>query len=181
MAYHHGDLPRSVIKAARQLLAEAPEVPLSIRAAARRVGVSPNAPYRHFPDRDALLRAVAADGFRTVASRLARKSGAAAVARVWDELLRQEPALSGLMAGATTGSAEDADLQAAIAEWLGEVVRAIEGEVRGDDPARVVQGAVACWAAVHGMASLRRSGALRVIDDWLLPDPGVLARRVVAG
>ncbi|MCP3812118.1 TetR/AcrR family transcriptional regulator, partial [Mycobacteriaceae bacterium Msp059] len=47
---------------------------LSLRAAARRAGVSTAAPYRHFADRDALLSAVAAVGYRDLAEQLAAAS-----------------------------------------------------------------------------------------------------------
>lgn len=59
-AYHHGDLRPALIAAALDLIAGADE--LSLRAVARRVGVSATAVYRHFPDKSALLTAVAAAG-----------------------------------------------------------------------------------------------------------------------
>ncbi|MCA9490799.1 MAG: TetR/AcrR family transcriptional regulator [Myxococcales bacterium] len=61
--YHHGDLRNALLAAAVELIAERGVAGLSLREAARRVGVSHAAPYRHFPDRAALLLAVADDGF----------------------------------------------------------------------------------------------------------------------
>ena len=60
--YHHGDLRRVLIDAALQLAAEGAEV--SVREAARRAAVSPGAPFRHFPNRDALMAAVAQEAQR---------------------------------------------------------------------------------------------------------------------
>ncbi|TWB59821.1 TetR family transcriptional regulator [Bradyrhizobium sacchari] len=60
--YHHGDLRRVLIDAALQLAEEGAEV--SVREAARRAAVSPGAPFRHFPNRDALMAAVAAEAQR---------------------------------------------------------------------------------------------------------------------
>ncbi|WP_035684327.1 TetR/AcrR family transcriptional regulator [Bradyrhizobium sp. Cp5.3] len=60
--YHHGDLRRVLIDAALQLAAEGGEV--SVREAARRAAVSPGAPFRHFPNRDALMAAVAEEAQR---------------------------------------------------------------------------------------------------------------------
>ncbi|MDZ4370838.1 MAG: TetR/AcrR family transcriptional regulator [Phenylobacterium sp.] len=61
--YHHGDLRRALIEAARRLLeAEGPSA-LSLRAVAREAGVSPAAPYHHFKDKAELLDAVAHEGW----------------------------------------------------------------------------------------------------------------------
>lgn len=67
MAYHHGTLRAALIQAALDLLDENGPDRLSVREAARRAGVSPGAPFRHFADRGALMNAVAAvvlDDFR---------------------------------------------------------------------------------------------------------------------
>ena len=60
--YHHGDLRAACLSAAMELLDESGETELSLRAVARRAGVSPAAPYRHYTDREALVSAVAAVG-----------------------------------------------------------------------------------------------------------------------
>ncbi len=59
--YHHGDLRRVLIEAALQLAGEGGAAAVSVREAARRAGVSPGAPFRHFPNRDALMTAVAGE------------------------------------------------------------------------------------------------------------------------
>ena len=61
--YHHGDLRRALVDAARRILeAEGPSA-LSLRAVAREAGVSPAAPYHHFKDKAELLDAVAQEGW----------------------------------------------------------------------------------------------------------------------
>src|SRR3954451_4016623 len=62
--YHHGDLRRVLIEAALQLAEQGGAEAVSVREAARRAGVSPGAPFRHFPSRDALMAAVAAEAQR---------------------------------------------------------------------------------------------------------------------
>ncbi|MCS3451599.1 MULTISPECIES: TetR/AcrR family transcriptional regulator [Bradyrhizobium] len=62
--YHHGDLRRVLIDAAMQLVGEGGPEAVSVREAARRAGVSPGAPFRHFPSRDALMNAVAEEAQR---------------------------------------------------------------------------------------------------------------------
>src|SRR5689334_20903345 len=69
--YHHGDLRRALVDAARRLLeAEGPSA-LSLRAVAREAGVSPAAPYHHFKDKGELLDAVAPEGWDALGEALA--------------------------------------------------------------------------------------------------------------
>ncbi len=75
-AYHHGNLKPALVTAAlRQIAAEGLEA-CSLRAVARRAGVSAPAVYRHFADKDALLAAVASQ----CAERLALAMNAAVAA-----------------------------------------------------------------------------------------------------
>src|SRR5947209_13578889 len=68
--YHHGNLGPALIAAARDLLDASGPGAVSLREAARRVGVSATATYRHFIDKDHLLAAVAAEGYREFTERL---------------------------------------------------------------------------------------------------------------
>jgi AcrR family transcriptional regulator len=68
--YHHGDLPRALLEAAVQAIAEVGPAAVSLRDLARRTGVSHAAPAHHFGDKAGLLTAVAADGFRRLAATL---------------------------------------------------------------------------------------------------------------
>jgi len=61
--YHHGDLRAAVLSAAVELIAERGVGKLSLRECARRAGVSHAAPYRHFANKDAVLHAIAQEGF----------------------------------------------------------------------------------------------------------------------
>jgi AcrR family transcriptional regulator len=69
--YHHGDLRRVLIDAALQLVGEGGPDAVSVREAARRAGVSPGAPFRHFPSRDALMNAVAEEAQRRFRAEIA--------------------------------------------------------------------------------------------------------------
>ena len=62
--YHHGDLREALLQAAKALIAEAGIENLSLRKLAERAGVSRTAPYHHFSDKNELLCAIAAQGFR---------------------------------------------------------------------------------------------------------------------
>lgn len=63
-SYHHGNLQQTLTNTARELLAEQGIENLSLRKLALRVGVSRTAAYHHFDDKNALLCAIAAEGFR---------------------------------------------------------------------------------------------------------------------
>ncbi|MCH8544886.1 MAG: TetR/AcrR family transcriptional regulator [Alcanivorax sp.] len=62
--YHHGNLRQALVDAALALMVETGGTDFSLREAARRVGVTVNASYRHFRNKDALMVAIAAEGFR---------------------------------------------------------------------------------------------------------------------
>jgi AcrR family transcriptional regulator len=61
--YHHGDLRRALVDAARRLLETEGPAAMSLRAVAREAGVSPAAPYHHFKDKAELMGAIASEGW----------------------------------------------------------------------------------------------------------------------
>src|SRR5579863_1170193 len=69
--YHHGNLREALLQGAVRVIAELGPSAFTLREAARRAGVSHNAPYRHFRDREDLLAAVSTDGFDRLARALA--------------------------------------------------------------------------------------------------------------
>src|SRR5512138_2569100 len=77
LVYHHGDLRRALVEAALDLVRMRGPEGFTLREAARRVGVSQTAPYRHFETKEALLAAVAEEGFRALHHRLAEAAASA--------------------------------------------------------------------------------------------------------
>lgn len=69
--YHHGDLRRSLLAVAFDILKSKGPEALSLREVARAANVSHQAPYHHFPSRQHLLAALATEGFDELAARLA--------------------------------------------------------------------------------------------------------------
>src|ERR1700737_530225 len=175
--YHHGALRAACVRAARELLEETGSAELSLRAVARRAGVSPTAPYRHYADRDALLSAVAAAGFPGHAEKLAAAHPApsppedlAAVAVAYVHFALEHPALFRVMfvEPCDPTSADRAAAVAAISEYVAGIVR---GAFPGTDPDAL---STAVWALVHGLAFLHLDGKL----DTTTPD--TIADRVHA-
>ncbi len=69
--YHHGDLRNGLLDAARSILEEESLAALTLRAVARKAGVSHAAPYRHFPNHEALLVELSIEGFEELRETLA--------------------------------------------------------------------------------------------------------------
>jgi AcrR family transcriptional regulator len=177
-AYHHGALSTALLRTARKLLAARGPAALSLREVARRAGVSHQAPYRHYPDKEALLAALAAEGFRELSAAVEQavrrhpacaidQLAAAGVAYVKHGL--KEPALYRLMFGYQPAApvAASQQLQGDSRRAFAELQQIIErgqaaGEFRPDDPLIL---AVAAWCIVHGLTSL-------VIDERLPIAPG---------
>jgi AcrR family transcriptional regulator len=173
--YHHGDLRAACLGAARELLEEDGATALSLRAVARRAGVSPGAPYRHYADRDALISAVATVGYRELAEHLAAAhptpstpDDLAAVAVAYVQFALARPALFRVMFGepCDRDSGERVAATEAISQYVGANVRRAFPEA--DEEAM----ATAVWALVHGLAFLHLDGKF----DASKPD--VVAARV---
>jgi AcrR family transcriptional regulator len=163
-SYHHGDLRAACLRAAVELLEENGSAGLSLRAVARRAGVSPTAPYRHYADRDALVAAVAAEGYRGLATALAAAHPSpstpedlAAVAVAYVRFALDHPAMFRAMFAepCDPGSEERAAATAVITEYVTALVR--DAFPAAGDPAAL---ATAVWALVHGLAFLHLDGKL---------------------
>jgi AcrR family transcriptional regulator len=169
-----------LIAAARELLAEDGTEALSLRAVARRAGVSAMAPYRHFPDKEALLAAVAAEGFREFRSVLEAADSTSPPDRA---LLEQgvayvrfacaQPALFRLMFGPPRQGAHPA-----LKRDEEQAYSVLAARVAAETPAPLRQSrTLACWSVVHGLASLIIDGQI----DMTGTTPEAVARLVGAG
>ncbi|MEU8563737.1 TetR/AcrR family transcriptional regulator [Streptomyces cyaneofuscatus] len=161
--YHHGDLRAACLRAARELLEEDGSAGLSLRAVARRAGVSATAPYRHYADREALVSAVAAEGYRELAGSLAQAHPApstpdelAAVAVAYVQFALEHPALFRAMFAEPCDptSAERVAATEAISQYVRTIVGATFPDVDADALSTTV------WALVHGLAFLHLDGKL---------------------
>jgi AcrR family transcriptional regulator len=175
--YHHGDLRSALVRAAMELLDESGETELSLRAVARRAGVSPAAPYRHYADREALVSAVAAVGYRELAERLAAAHPSpstpeqlASVAIAYVQFALDRPALFRIMFGEPCDRDHDERVAAtaAVSQYLRAIVERTFPQADSDALATAV------WALVHGLAFLHLDGKLDAST------PSVVAERVAA-
>lgn len=171
--YHHGDLRAALISRAAEVVAAGGLDSLSLRELARDIGVSHGAPSRHFADKQALLDALALDGFErlrlTMAAALPAEDDPAAsdfsvqlteLATAYVGFAVQNASLLTLMFAAKTRDSSPAELPAALDLAFAAPLRAIElaqdrGEVAAGNVDEVAAGIL---ATMHGYAALVTAG-----------------------
>jgi AcrR family transcriptional regulator len=180
-AYQHGDLRRALVQAGLKLLSEHGVAGLSLRAAAELAGVSHAAPYRHFRDKNALVAAIAEEGFKLLTRAMRTEVEACSSG---DVLLRLRAVAHGYVSFALAHPAyfrtifaervwldkndpmKDS-LVAASRESLGVLRGLIDegirnGHLRAGDPDQI---SLAAWSLVHGLSLLIIDGQLGGLCD----------------
>lgn len=171
-AYHHGDLRGALIAEGLRLIETRDADALSLREVARAAGVSATAVYRHFPDKRALMAALATEGLaRLYASQAAaanRAPGDAfeATGRAYVRFALANPALFRL-----TFTYPDVAIGDPAGDAAGRLLHEHALHRAGGDPARARLIALRAWAFVHGLAMLMLDG--RVPRDDALIDAAV--------
>lgn len=174
--YHHGDLRRALIDQALRTILTAGVEGLTLRGVGEALGVSRTALYRHFSDKQALVAAVAREGFRTFRRTLVDaweergrgRAGFEAMGVAYLQFAVAHPSHYRVMFGRFLEScARDPELINDATGAFQALVDALldgqrEGWVRQDDPvilARFV------WSVTHGIAMLVIDGQLRDSDE----------------
>ena len=188
-SYHHGDLRRALLDAALELIREEGTGSLSLRAVARRAGVSHAAPYHHFDNRASLVAAVAEEGFVALRrAMLERMEGLRDPGRQLQQAgigyvlfaLEEEAHFRVMYSSEVADRSEFPSLQSASAgayAVLGDALdRCREKGLVPDDgsPAK----GHAAWSIVHGVAMLILDGHLPPGDDYA--DAEEMAREVTS-
>ena len=179
--YHHGDLRKALVEGALRLLETRSSAELSLRSVARLVGVSPNAPYRHFASKDALLAAVAEEGFRQLTAVTAAAKGSPPkrlrqMAVAYVRFATEHPRLYGLMFGPVlTGWEQYPGLVAAGDASFQVLVDAVALGTNANAK-HAAREAILAWSAVHGYAMLAIDGHLSSCPAKELPSPEELVR-----
>lgn len=177
-AYHHGDLRNALITAAAELAAQGGPGSVTIRAAARQVGVTPTAAYRHFAGHEELLDAATDRALDELSSAMQKEQAArphlgdpvlhalgnfAALGRGYLAFARAEPGLFRTVFSKEKPIREPGDVRpdpfGLLLEALDEMVGVGLLGVQRRELAEV-----AAWAMVHGLAMLL-DGPLREMPD----------------
>ncbi|MEO7268837.1 MAG: TetR/AcrR family transcriptional regulator [Knoellia sp.] len=184
--YHHGNLRSALLDAALDMSRVTGADALSLRAVTREVGVSTRAAYRHFANRQDLIRAVAIMGLSRMALMIEAELVKAdspvqrlcAVGRGYIGFALTEPGWFDVAMLTPRGFELFAEKGAEGASGLtphGLLMSALEGLVDEGtlDPRDVERTATLCWSGVHGYSSLVSRGPLSTLPDE--------AARVVGG
>ena len=164
------DLRRTLLDASVDLLASQGLEGFSMREVARRAGVSHQAPYHHFHDREAILAEIVTEGFQQLRARMLESMAVAktagdrltAIGKAYVGFALDQPAHFKLMFRSEMVSAEKHDEARACAnsafDLLVSTVDTVVRENRGKpDPALVL----AAWSLAHGVATLLLEGKLQ--------------------
>jgi AcrR family transcriptional regulator len=170
--YHHGDLRRALVDAATELAARDGPDGVVLREAARRIGVSPSAAYRHFPSREGLLAVVGSQARESLAARMLTAMGSVrardprkrarqrfrATGREYIRFALEEP---GLFAVAFRHHAPELSVPDDPSPY-----HVLSGSLDELDRAGLLAVPRAgaeeyAWVAVHGAATLLGAGAIR--------------------
>jgi len=186
--YHHGRLKDALIEAARVLIAEHGAAGFTLAEAAKRVGVTGAAPYRHFADRNELIGELARRGFEIFGESLSgawdegRPDARAALKRMGRAYLafaRAEPGLYAAMFSEVKHLSQPI-YQAVANKAFDGLCRAAAAVLGGVNvsPADVRRLAFELWALAHGTAMLAVAGHIdpaRGDDPSLILDHGAEA------
>jgi AcrR family transcriptional regulator len=180
--YHHGDLRAALLAAAEAELADKGIEAFSLRAVAKRAGVSHAAPAHHFGDVTGLLTALAAEGFRTFVAWLDAEADKAhgPVARIeaacmgYISFAAARPALFRLIFSSRRPDFTDPALLAAADSAYGQLVNLVAA---ADGTEADV---LAIWALVHGAADLLSGGRLKGLDEAPAAIREAVLRQMVA-
>jgi len=164
-AYHHGDLPQTLMDAAIRRIAADGTENLSLRALARECGVSPTAPYRHFPSKRCLFAAIATRGFQELQSHCEQAcadsgtpdAGLLAACQAYINFALDNPTVYHLMFGSVLEDFSEYQMLADAAESAYQVVLDLLEAIRASRPGldlEATQLGAVVWSAIHGIASL---------------------------
>mgnify|MGYP000011709113 CR=1 FL=1 len=173
-SYHHGDLRAALVAAAEEELIEKGVDAFSLRGAAKRAGVSHAAPAHHFKDANALLDALAAEGFRRLTEAMREEQASAAQDKQshiigagvgYVRFAIENPQLLQLMFGTSRNKGDDTELRRQGEAAFSVLVNGV-GALRGRDAMKGQEGwrdVAACWAMVHGYAQLAIAGKMTFV------------------
>lgn len=162
--YRHGNVREEAIAAAQTLIADAGYEKLSIRRVADQVGIAHRSLYNHFEDRDALLDAVATEGYEALALKLKTADTADSFVTTYTQFALENTALYTLMTSRPHATMkEKPDLQKAAHLVITEAIRIFSDQAAPTSEKR--RSVFKIHMLLHGGLSLYQSGILDMPSD----------------
>jgi AcrR family transcriptional regulator len=169
-SYHHGNLREALFQAALALINEVGPAAFTLREVARRAGVSHNAPYRHFADKDALLAAVATQGFQELTEAMLQAAATEATALgqlkqsglAYVDFAIRRPEYFSAMFDLPIAKSAYPECREAAEKAFSVLVGFIESSWKEQhlNPGDPEKYALTAWSLVHGIAKLAVGGQL---------------------
>jgi AcrR family transcriptional regulator len=186
-SYHHGDLKNALIRRGIATLESAGIADLSFRSLAADLGVTKNAPYRHFRDRDQFLGALISEGYRMLHGQMSRSlealpSGEAgnrlkvipALGKAYMDFALENRELYRLMNSPLSCTLDDE-----YSQWPRKALGLLTSSLSADETQMDVNSTAAAWAYIHGLVLLRIDGLFP--PHLAQPDWDLLARAMPIG
>jgi len=161
--YHHGDLRQALIEAAYAMIRDTGLLQFSVADACKAVGVSSAALYRHFESREALLQAVAIEGFDELARTTTAASAAFTVGSVqaisaggcgYIRFAREQPEVFRMMFGSSPNLRCDNEVHQHGMACFGTLLEQLMVRYETEDEDEIKRHAFPLWTFVHGAAFL---------------------------
>ncbi len=168
-AYHHGNLAESMLNAVDDIATEFGMEAVTLRACAKRVGVSPSSAFRHYTDKRALLTAFATRAITQLCESIEQAKAAGAnddddaftvVCLAYVAFALEKPAyFRAMWSEETIYTNDESYLAGAEALWA-QLKRGFGGAIEDDDPDEFSSEELLVWSSVHGLANLFVDGPL---------------------
>lgn len=190
--YHHGDLEQKIVEEALSWIEKENIVSLSLRGIARNLGVSHNAPYRHFPDKESLLIEIASRGFERLHQALQKASDEhtdsaqkrlEAIGVAYIEYAVQNQAYYRVM---FCDRKKELQLCSALQEVAYKAFAVLLNAIKTGQAKEVFieekteQLARVCWSLVHGVSMLAIDGQLMISDADSILELAQIATKTVS-
>lgn len=170
--YHHGDLRQALIEGALEIISESNVEALSLRALARKVGVSYAAPYHHFEDKTTLLAELATQGFKRLDEEMRRhvaesagdpKSVLLSQGRAYLLFAVNHPSHYRVMFNMSLSGDDDyPDVKCAADSCFANLIVETQAVIGSHVPVEEVSKiANVIWCTVHGAATLWNDGPMK--------------------
>ena len=166
--YHHGDLRAQLVAATRRLVESKGPDHFSVAEACREAGVSTAAPYKHFRDKDDMIRAVVFEGMDRHRDQMlaaiapldpSSPERITALGRVYLDFACAEPGVFRLMFALSQRHSDDPELIAHGNSLFGVVIDQVAHCLGRSEPvAEDIRRAFMLWSFVHGMSFLLIDG-----------------------